>query len=71
MLRSWGLYSSSGQSSKPDSAHSVRTVGPTCTASLGIPRVAPKAGLALASPASSAPHSTQAGIRPADQWATW
>lgn len=72
MLRSCGIYSSSVQSSKPDSAHSVRTVDPTCVASLGIPRVsAPQARFGLASPASSAPHSTQASFRPADQWATW
>ena len=72
MLRSCGIYSSSVQSSKPDSAHSVKTVDPTCVASLGIPKVsAPQARFGLASPASSAPHSTQASFRPADQRATW
>ena len=59
VLRSRGIYSSSAQRSKPDSAHSVRTVDPTCIASLSIPRVsAPQARFSLASLASFAPHST-------------
>lgn len=46
MLRSYYIYGPSEQGSKPDSAHSVRAVGPACSTSpvtswegMGFPRV--------------------------------